>query len=172
MGDLAGASRRLSAVARLVLHKRDRLCKPNPIQLRRDVIKLPSPAGREPSAGAGTPPYARHRPERTLLYQLIEESYPVFKACPGGARHRLDGVCAAGVRGRLQVRTSRARVPACALRQPAFVNEVARFFHATFFSAELADSRSRGGFSQTSLIGVQFHVSPDQRSGRACLAAS
>ena len=41
---------------------------------------LPSPAGREASAGVGTPPYARHRPERTLLYQLIEESYPVFKA--------------------------------------------------------------------------------------------
>ena len=53
-----------------------------------------------------------------------------------------------------------------------FVNEVARFFHATFFCAVPSDSFSCGGFSQTSLIGVQFRVSPDQRSGRACLAAS
>jgi hypothetical protein len=53
-----------------------------------------------------------------------------------------------------------------------FVNKVARFFHATFFSAVPPDSWSRGGFSQTSLIGFQLRVSPDQRSGRACLAAS
>ena len=55
---------------------------------------------------------------------------------------------------------------------PVFVNEVARFFHATFFFAVPSDSLSCGGFSQTSLIGVQLRVSPDQRSGRACLAAS
>ena len=46
------------------------------------------------------------------------------------------------------------------------------FFHATFFFAVPSDAWSRGGFSQTSLIGVQLRVSPDQRSGRACLAAS
>jgi hypothetical protein len=54
----------------------------------------------------------------------------------------------------------------------AFVNEVARFFHATFFSAEFACCGSRGGFNHTSVIGVQFRISPDQRCGRACLAAS
>ena len=27
-----------------------------------------------------TPPYVRHRPERTLLYQFVEEYYPAFKA--------------------------------------------------------------------------------------------
>lgn len=53
-----------------------------------------------------------------------------------------------------------------------FVNKVARFFHATFFCTAPSDSWSRGGFSQTSSIGVQFRVSPDQRSGRACLASS
>jgi len=52
-----------------------------------------------------------------------------------------------------------------------FVNEVARFFHATFF-AVLPDWRSFGGFSQTSLIGAQFRVSPDQRFGHACFAVS
>jgi hypothetical protein len=41
---------------------------------------LPLPAGREASSGIGAPPYVRHRPERTLLYQLVEEYYPEFKA--------------------------------------------------------------------------------------------
>ena len=41
---------------------------------------LSSPAGREASPGTGAPPYVRHRPERTLLYQLVEEYYPAFKA--------------------------------------------------------------------------------------------
>ncbi len=41
---------------------------------------LPSPAGREASPGTGAPPYVRHRAERTLLYQLVEEYYPAFKA--------------------------------------------------------------------------------------------
>ena len=41
---------------------------------------LPSPAGREASSGGSAPPYVRHRPERTLLYQLVEEYYPAFKA--------------------------------------------------------------------------------------------
>ena len=67
--------------------------------------------------------------------------------------------------------------PACELtgitvRTPAFVNEVARFSHAAFFSAEHSGCSSRGGFSHTSVTGVQFRVSPDQRSGCACLAAS
>jgi len=41
---------------------------------------LPSPAGREASSGVGAPPYVRHRPERTLLYQLVEEYYPALEA--------------------------------------------------------------------------------------------
>ena len=41
---------------------------------------LPSPAGREASSGVGAPLYLRHRPERTLLYQIVEEYYPAFKA--------------------------------------------------------------------------------------------
>ncbi len=42
---------------------------------------LPSPAGREASSGGSAPSYVRHRPpERTLLYQLVEEYYPAFKA--------------------------------------------------------------------------------------------
>jgi ribosomal protein S27E len=41
---------------------------------------LPLPAGREASTGVGAPPYVRHRPERTLLYQVVEEYYPAFKA--------------------------------------------------------------------------------------------
>ena len=41
---------------------------------------LPSSAGKEASSGGSAPPYVRHRPERTLLYQLVEEYYPAFKA--------------------------------------------------------------------------------------------
>jgi hypothetical protein len=41
---------------------------------------LPLSAGREASSGGGAPPYVRHRPERTLLYQLVAEYYPAFKA--------------------------------------------------------------------------------------------
>ncbi len=41
---------------------------------------LPSPAGREASSGVGAPPYVRHSPERTLLFQLVEEYYPAIKA--------------------------------------------------------------------------------------------
>jgi hypothetical protein len=41
---------------------------------------LPLPAGREARWGVGAPVYVRHRPERTLLYQLVREYYPAFKA--------------------------------------------------------------------------------------------
>ncbi len=40
---------------------------------------LPLPAGREASGGVGEFVYERHRPERTLLYQLVEEHYPALK---------------------------------------------------------------------------------------------
>jgi hypothetical protein len=36
--------------------------------------------GREASPGDGVSRYERHRPEQTLLYQLVEEYYPVFEA--------------------------------------------------------------------------------------------
>ena len=41
---------------------------------------LPLPAGREASAGVVASVYERHRPELTLLYRLVEEHYPAFKA--------------------------------------------------------------------------------------------
>ena len=40
---------------------------------------LQLPAGREASWEGGSVEYERHRPERTLLYQLVEEYYPAFK---------------------------------------------------------------------------------------------
>ena len=52
---------------------------------------LPSPAGREASPGIDAPPYVRHRPERTLLYQLVEEYYPAFKAHLAGRGTDLPG---------------------------------------------------------------------------------
>jgi hypothetical protein len=41
---------------------------------------LQLPAGREASRGERAPRYEHHRPEQTLLYQLIEEYYPAFEA--------------------------------------------------------------------------------------------
>ena len=41
---------------------------------------LPLPAGREASSGVGALVYTRHRPERTLLYQIVKEYYPDFVA--------------------------------------------------------------------------------------------
>ena len=41
---------------------------------------LPLPAVRETSLGVGAPVYVRHSPECTLLYQLVREYYPAFKA--------------------------------------------------------------------------------------------
>ena len=41
---------------------------------------LQLPAGRVASRGERAPQYERHRPEQTLLYQLIEEYYPAFEA--------------------------------------------------------------------------------------------
>jgi hypothetical protein len=40
----------------------------------------PLPAGRDARSGVGVPPYVRRRPERTLLYQLVRDYYPAFKA--------------------------------------------------------------------------------------------
>ena len=39
---------------------------------------LPLSIGREASPSVGASHYARHRPERTLLYQLVQEYYPAF----------------------------------------------------------------------------------------------
>jgi hypothetical protein len=36
--------------------------------------------GREASPGEGAPQHQRYSPERTLLYQLVEEYYPTFDA--------------------------------------------------------------------------------------------
>ncbi|MFV1998631.1 MAG: hypothetical protein ACC641_11560 [Acidiferrobacterales bacterium] len=51
-------------------------------------------AGKEASPGNGTPPYTRHCPERTLLYTLIKEYYPVFEAhCAEQGKPLPDYVC-------------------------------------------------------------------------------
>ena len=52
---------------------------------------LPSPAGKEASSGGGAPPYVRHRPGRFLLYQLVEEYYPAFKAHLAAQDNALPG---------------------------------------------------------------------------------
>jgi hypothetical protein len=59
---------------------------------------LPLPAGREASLGVGASRYERHRPEHTLLYQLVEEHYPALKGhlaaqgstLPGYAEREFD----------------------------------------------------------------------------------
>ena len=41
---------------------------------------LQMPASREASQDDGSVEYERHRPERTLLYQLVQAHYPAFEA--------------------------------------------------------------------------------------------
>ena len=52
---------------------------------------LPLPAGKEASAGVAASRYERHRPERTLLYQLVEDYYPALKAHLAAQRTTLPG---------------------------------------------------------------------------------
>ncbi len=44
---------------------------------------LPLPAGREARLGVGAPLYVHHRPERTLLYQIVDEYYPADSVAAG-----------------------------------------------------------------------------------------
>jgi hypothetical protein len=52
---------------------------------------LPLPAGREASPGEGAAHYVRHRPERMLLYQLVEEYYPAFVSAMAAQGTALPG---------------------------------------------------------------------------------
>ena len=52
---------------------------------------LPLPAGREASPGVGAPVYERHRPERTLLYQLVDTYYPALRAHLAAQGRELPG---------------------------------------------------------------------------------
>ncbi|MBK6584504.1 MAG: transposase zinc-binding domain-containing protein [Gammaproteobacteria bacterium] len=63
--------------------------------------------GREAAGGLA---YARHRPEETRLYRLVEQHYPAFVASPGRAGQGLARVCREGVRGLPEVRAARARL--------------------------------------------------------------
>jgi hypothetical protein len=52
---------------------------------------LPLPAGREANPGEGAAHYVRHRPERMLLYQLVEEYYPAFVSAMAAQGTALPG---------------------------------------------------------------------------------
>ena len=45
----------------------------------RDHRNLRRRYGRDAGSGVGAPVYARHRPERTLFYQLVQKYFPAFK---------------------------------------------------------------------------------------------
>jgi len=49
------------------------------------------PTGREAMAGGGSARYERHRPEHTLLYQLVDGYYPAFEAQLGAQGTQLPG---------------------------------------------------------------------------------
>ena len=59
---------------------------------------LPLATGREANMGVNAPTYVRHRPQRTLLYQIVEEYYPTLKehlaaqgtALPGYVEHEFE----------------------------------------------------------------------------------
>ena len=66
-------------------------------------------AGAEADLGMGAPVYARHRAERTLFYQIIDEYYRAFKQ-PLMRRKLICRGIGAGVRGLPEVRAAAARL--------------------------------------------------------------
>jgi len=52
---------------------------------------LPLRAGREANLSVAASAYERHRPERTFLYQLIEDYYPALKAHLAARGNALPG---------------------------------------------------------------------------------
>jgi ribosomal protein S27E len=79
---------------------------------------LPLPAGREASQGGGAARYERHWPERTLLYQLVQEYYFALKAhlaaqgtaLPGYVEQEFEDYLS---RGRLEHGFLRVRCDSC-----------------------------------------------------------
>jgi hypothetical protein len=55
-------------------------CQPLRTPYRKEAIMLQLQAGTEANLGESGYRYERHRPEQTLLYQLVEEYYPAFVA--------------------------------------------------------------------------------------------
>ncbi len=61
---------------------------------------LALPAGREASLDVGAFVFERHRPEQTLLYQIIEQHYPDFlsameaqgRPLPGYVENEFDAI--------------------------------------------------------------------------------
>lgn len=78
----------------------------------------PLPTGREARPGESALRYVRHRPERTLLYQLIKKYYPVFetqcalenRVLPDYVRQEFEGYLKYG---RLEHGFLRVRCDAC-----------------------------------------------------------
>ena len=76
------------------------------------------PAGKEASLGESGHRYERHRPEQTLLYQLVDEYYPAFVAqlaahgmeLPGYVRREFEGYLKCG---RLEHGFLRVRCDTC-----------------------------------------------------------
>ena len=79
---------------------------------------LPLATGREASKGVDAPSYERHRPERALLYQIVEEYYPALKehlaargaALPGYVEQEFEAYLQCG---RLEHRFLRVRCDGC-----------------------------------------------------------
>ena len=88
---------------------------------------LPLAAGREAGSGGGAPPYVRHRPERTLLYQLVEKYYPALKAHLVAFSCKRRGFC-----------------PSCGTRRMA---ESAALLADTVFPEPCRASRRQAGLS-------------------------
>ena len=77
---------------------------------------LPLPAGREASLGVAASVYERHRPERTLLYQLVEDHYPALKAHLAAQGTALPGYVEREFDEYLKMRAPRARFSAGLVR--------------------------------------------------------
>ena len=106
---------------------------------------LPLPVGREASAGVVASRYERHRPERTLLYQLVEEHYPALKVhlaaqgstLPGYVEREFDEYLKCG---RLEHGFLRVRCETCHAEHLAAFSCKRRGFCASCGARRMAES--------------------------------
>lgn len=106
---------------------------------------LPLPAGTEAGPGDGASRYARHRPERTPLYQLVQEYYPVLvahlasqgKELPGYERREFEDYLQCG---RLEPGFLRVRCDTCHDEQLVAFNCKRRGFCRSCGARRMAES--------------------------------
>ena len=119
----------------------------------------------------GRATFERHRPEKTLLYQLVEAHFTCVGRPTGPAGQIPAHLCSQGFRSLPQVRPPRTRIPAGALRHRPFItllssNTVHNSLKFRDISLMLCLRLSNRSSHVPSLIAVQTAVLLSYRQSR------